>query len=59
MGLTSSNSKEAITMMVGDVSSHIFKNGKLSTQNIKIKLEGTFGMVTHGNLASWVLLMEI
>lgn len=52
MGLTSSNSKEAITMMVGDVSSHIFKNGKLSTQNIKIKLEGTFAMVTHRNLAS-------
>lgn len=28
------------------------KNGKLSTQNIKMKLEGKFAMVVHRNLAS-------
>lgn len=32
------------------------KNGKLSTQNIKLKLEGKFAMVIHSNLASYVLL---
>lgn len=35
------------------------KNGKLSSQNIKIKLKGKFAIIIHRNLASWLLLMEI